>query len=398
MNPNAVSTTSTLSGINDMIENDKPKILETPKENINEDEVLFKIWHIINAFDDKLYQELIKSDIKTMTDLKTKDLTQLADTINFESMNEYTTKELFVRQINQFKPVEYSDNDLSSSSSSESDSFVLKCKRKKKKKDKKGRRDNNIGFSVGGAKDINSFRLKIDTKQMPKDNSITYQGIFYDYYFDTGSGDDEEEEKEQEGDDGKMDVDDEKKPLFYPCYNFAKSVKPEALKLMEKLGKSNNDNNNNNIFDALYFNDNNNNTNTNDNSLKCICGKPFEELICKTCYDGSGVECDRCGKDIALNKKVYHCPDNENKVHKEGYDLCSDCANDFEYFITIGLNSNIKQSDFKRKKLNLVVVLDISGSMRSGFGGGGRRKKRRGKRGRGGVNSVGSKMRVANEV
>lgn len=33
--------------------------------------------------------------------------------------------------------------------------------------------------------------------------------------------------------------------------------------------------------------------------------------------------------------------------------------------MTVGLNSNIKQSDFKRKKQNIVVLLDISGSMES---------------------------------
>lgn len=38
-----------------------------------------------------------------------------------------------------------------------------------------------------------------------------------------------------------------------------------------------------------------------------------------------------------------------------------------EYYMSVGLNSNIKQEDFKRKKLNLVIVLDISGSMSSGF-------------------------------
>ena len=34
-----------------------------------------------------------------------------------------------------------------------------------------------------------------------------------------------------------------------------------------------------------------------------------------------------------------------------------------DYYLSVGLNSNIKESDFARKKLNLVVVLDISGSM-----------------------------------
>lgn len=38
-----------------------------------------------------------------------------------------------------------------------------------------------------------------------------------------------------------------------------------------------------------------------------------------------------------------------------------------EYYMSVGLNSNIKESDFARKKLNLVLVLDISGSMSSGF-------------------------------
>lgn len=36
-----------------------------------------------------------------------------------------------------------------------------------------------------------------------------------------------------------------------------------------------------------------------------------------------------------------------------------------EYYMSVGLNSNIKESDFKRPKVNLVVVLDISCSMSS---------------------------------
>jgi Ca-activated chloride channel family protein len=38
-----------------------------------------------------------------------------------------------------------------------------------------------------------------------------------------------------------------------------------------------------------------------------------------------------------------------------------------EYFLSVGLNSNIKAKDFERKKLNIVVVLDISGSMNAPF-------------------------------
>eukprot|EP01084_Bolivina_argentea_P308537 533546_1 len=40
---------------------------------------------------------------------------------------------------------------------------------------------------------------------------------------------------------------------------------------------------------------------------------------------------------------------------------------EYDYYMTIGLNSNIKMSQFKRKKLNLVIVLDKSGSMSSQF-------------------------------
>ena len=37
------------------------------------------------------------------------------------------------------------------------------------------------------------------------------------------------------------------------------------------------------------------------------------------------------------------------------------------YYLSVGLNSGINEGDFKRKKLNLVVVLDISGSMGAPF-------------------------------
>ncbi|MCH9814032.1 MAG: VWA domain-containing protein [Epsilonproteobacteria bacterium] len=42
-------------------------------------------------------------------------------------------------------------------------------------------------------------------------------------------------------------------------------------------------------------------------------------------------------------------------------------TNQEEQYLSVGLNSNIKAQDFKRKKLNIVVVLDISGSMSSSF-------------------------------
>jgi Ca-activated chloride channel family protein len=38
-----------------------------------------------------------------------------------------------------------------------------------------------------------------------------------------------------------------------------------------------------------------------------------------------------------------------------------------EYYLSVGLNSGLKESDFQRKQLNLVIVLDISSSMTENF-------------------------------
>jgi len=103
----------------------------------------------------------------------------------------------------------------------------------------------NIGFSVGGAKDTNNFRENIKNDYLPIPTDITYEGLFYDYYFDTGN---QEECNE----------------LFCPSYSFAISEDP--------------------------------------------------------------------------------------------------ISQETDHYLSVGLNSGIKESDFARKKLNLVVVLDISGS------------------------------------
>jgi len=108
-----------------------------------------------------------------------------------------------------------------------------------------------LGMSVGGAKDTNNFKANIDNGYLPKLDSITYEGQFYNHYFDTALGGDE------------------CKQLFCPSYATAKRI---------------------------------------------------------------------------------------NKFSDEK-----------EFFLAVGLNSGIDEKDFKRKKLNLVVVLDISGSMNSKF-------------------------------
>jgi Ca-activated chloride channel homolog len=106
----------------------------------------------------------------------------------------------------------------------------------------------NIGFSTGGAKDIGNFRENIEQNYLPLPSDVTYEGLFYDYYFDTG-------------------VAQECKKLFCPSYSYAVTRDP-------------------------------------------ISGEP-------------------------------------------------------QYYLSVGLNSGI--TDFQRKKLNLAVVLDFSGSMGSPF-------------------------------
>lgn len=108
--------------------------------------------------------------------------------------------------------------------------------------------NSTIGLSTGGAKNIKNFRENIKNGYFPISTDITYNGLFYDYYFDTGRKTESTE-------------------LFSPSYSIAKSKDP--------------------------------------------------------------------------------------------------ISDETEYYMTVGLNSNIKQSNFKRKKLNIVVMLDISGSMSS---------------------------------
>lgn len=110
--------------------------------------------------------------------------------------------------------------------------------------------DNTLGLSVGGAKDINNFRENIKQGYMPIKEDITYEGVFYDYFFDH------------------------------------RATKPAK-----------------NLFEPLY---------------------------------------------------TY-------------YKKRNPFTNEEEIYLGVGLNSNISDSSFKRKKLNLTIVLDISGSMKSSF-------------------------------
>jgi Ca-activated chloride channel family protein len=110
--------------------------------------------------------------------------------------------------------------------------------------------DRSVGLAAGGANDINTFRRNIEEGYLPQPESLSYEGLFYNYYFETG----------QEG---------ECSDLFCPSYSPAVTADP--------------------------------------------------------------------------------------------------LSGETERYLTVGLNSGLDADAFERPPLNLVVVLDVSGSMSSSF-------------------------------
>lgn len=47
--------------------------------------------------------------------------------------------------------------------------------------------DGSLGLAVGGAQDANAFRENVDAGYVPQPTDVTYEGLFHDYYFDTGA-------------------------------------------------------------------------------------------------------------------------------------------------------------------------------------------------------------------
>jgi len=121
----------------------------------------------------------------------------------------------------------------------------------------------SIGLTVGGAQDIGNFRDSILNNSLPLPSSVTVEGIFSEYYFDTG-------------DDWQVAQTSQK--LFNPTYSFACS--PDPL-----------------------------------------------------------------------------CTDEERLGQQQ------------EVWMTVGLNSDVKAEDLKRPSLDLVLAVDISGSMSCPYSG-----------------------------
>ncbi|NLI79811.1 MAG: VWA domain-containing protein [Candidatus Riflebacteria bacterium] len=124
-------------------------------------------------------------------------------------------------------------------------------------------RYNDLALSVGGAKDVNTFRRNLKEGKLPDPADVTFEGLYYDYTFDTGKASAASAPAAAEP------AENGTRRLFYPSYACAVSKHP--------------------------------------------------------------------------------------------------LTGETERYLAVGLNSDLKESDFRRKKLNLVVVLDISGSMSAPF-------------------------------
>ncbi|CAF3915166.1 unnamed protein product [Rotaria sordida] len=115
-----------------------------------------------------------------------------------------------------------------------------------------------LGFAVGGAKDVNNFRENIQNNYLPSITDLSYEGLFNDYFFDTG----DQQENSNKGN------------LFCPSYSMAITKNPLA----------------------------------------------------------------------------------EDKEEQS-----------YEYYMTVGLNSNLNKNTFKPNPINLLICIDTSGSMSSSF-------------------------------
>eukprot|EP01084_Bolivina_argentea_P093010 167291_1 len=135
-----------------------------------------------------------------------------------------------------------------------------------------------MGNTYGGAKDINTFRKRVNYNSLPDVSDVTYEGLFNEYYFDTLTNIKNDDEKQYS----------KTEQLIIPTYCFAKCKVPLPLSLARQLSTNTPSTNNNN-----------------------------------------------------------------------------DDTSAFEYYMNVGLNENFDVNKMKRNKLNLMIVLDNSGSMSS---------------------------------
>jgi len=82
----------------------------------------------------------------------------------------------------------------------------------------------------------------------------------------------------------------------------------------------------------------------------CECGKLLIGMFAYQAYNRSPVICNVCNKQSSSNQIIYHCPENRNQVHNEGYDMCSNCVElVMPSSVTEKLDKNAQQNESDKK-------------------------------------------------
>eukprot|EP01083_Nonionella_stella_P028650 78916_1 len=218
--------------------------------------------------------------------------------------------------------------------------------------------------AVGGAKDVSNFMGCMDSNQMPDIASLTYEGLFYDYYFQTKH----EDEKENQN------------HLIHPTYSCAKTKIPKAISMLPYLLPSKNDSfptfdcplpkdELQKLFQRFQQID----------SDDCDGFITRKQLINSTVFTEYSLATNSAAMpeddkidfsefvEFICSSKVIETRHDKEAQPQEKEEQKQQEKDEYEYYMTIGLNSSIDSNNLKRNKLNLVVCLDNSGSMNSTF-------------------------------
>ncbi|GAB4813065.1 hypothetical protein N2152v2_000111 [Parachlorella kessleri] len=173
-----------------------------------------------------------------------------------------------------------------------------------------------IGFRTGGAQDVCNLRENIAAGHLPLPSDVTFEGIAKDYFFDMMPT----AQPEDGGGDEWQQVDERPTELFFPTFSLA--LAPDPLLAAASTGK-------------------NNNSTTTANTTPSLPGAALDEDQA----NGSEATKAQAGRE------------------REGEAPATHAAPDV--FLSVGLDSGL--TGWSRPKLNLMLLLDLSGSMGASF-------------------------------
>jgi len=99
--------------------------------------------------------------------------------------------------------------------------------------------------------------------------------------------------------------------------------------------------------------------NIQNNYLPIITDLSYEGLFNEYFFDTGDQQQD-------TDKKQLFCPSYSMAITKSPFQKDKE-QQSYEYYMTVGLNSNLNEDTFKRNPMNLLICIDKSGSMSSPF-------------------------------